>query len=409
MQQEWKGYGVEVLQTAAGEKAPLPEICSGEGAAQVRRFHRQLAAYEVTPLVSLPGLAGRLGLGGIYVKDESRRFGLNAFKGLGGSYAMFRILCEDLGLDPAVTTPADLMTPAVQEKVKHTVFVTATDGNHGRGVSWAGGLFGCRVYVYMPKGTVEERAAAIRRVGPAEVTITDWNYDMTVQHARQMAEAHGWHLIQDTSWAGYEDIPTWIVQGYLTMAVEAREQLAAAGARATHLFLQAGVGAMAGGVLGYFAAVCGAEKPITAIVEPNTVCCVYDSAKAGDGGVHPTEGDPVTIMAGLNCGTPCGVTWPVLRDRSDFFVACPDYAAAHGMRLYASRTGGDPAVISGESGASTLGALALLMERPELAEARRAMGLTKDSVVLLISTEGNTDPDGYRAIVEENAYPLPVD
>ena len=173
-----------------------------------------------------------------------------------------------------------------KKEIKKVVFVTATDGNHGRGVSWAGGIFGCQVYVYMPAGSVEVWAEAIRKVGPAEVLITDMNYDDTVQFAKEQSEAHGWYLIQDTAWDGYEEVPGWIIQGYLTMASEALEQMAEYQEIPTHVFLQAGVGAMAGGVLGYLANSFGKQKPIVTIVEPEAANCIYRSVSAGDGMAH---------------------------------------------------------------------------------------------------------------------------
>ena len=400
---EYKCRGIDILAAEPREKSGIPEAFRAPAAQQARRFHRQIEGYEKTPLVSLPGLARSLGVKDILIKDESKRFGLNAFKGLGGSYAMFRILCRELGLDPERARLADLKTEPAQAKLQTLVFVTATDGNHGRGVSWAGGLFGCPVHVYMPAGSAEVRAEAIRRVGPAEVTITEWNYDRTVQYAMEQSEKNGWYLIQDTAWAGYEEIPAWIIQGYLTMAAEITDELTAREITPTHLFLQAGVGAMAGGVLGYFADLYGEKKPTTVIVEPTEANCVYLSARMGDGKAHSVPGDPVTIMAGLNCGTPCSITWPVLRDYADFYLSCPDYVAAHGMRTYAAGAEGDEAIVSGESGAAPLGALCLLQEE----ETRARLGFDHSSVILLLSTEGDTDPENYADILQKGAFPLP--
>ncbi len=406
-------YGMEVVAADRGKwqdadkRSTLPEAFGKKAAEAARAFHRQIPGYQVTPLVGLKGLADRLGVKGIYVKDESKRFSLNAFKGLGGSYAMFRILCQHLGLDPEVTTLKELLDERYREEIHQVVFVTATDGNHGRGVSWAGGLFGCQVHVYMPAGSVEVRAEAIRRVGPAQVTITDRNYDETVAYAMEQSQEHGWYLIQDTSWDGYEKIPSWIIQGYLTMASEALEQMEEAGETPTHVFLQAGVGAMAGGVLGYMVHCFDRRKPVVAVVEPAAANCIFLSVLEGDGKAHSVEGDPVTIMAGLNCGTPCRITWPVLRDYAEYFLSCPDYVAAHGMRLYARPENGDEAVVSGESGAASMGALALVLEQKELETVKESIGLKEDSVILLINTEGDTDPEGYRNVVEEGCFPVP--
>lgn len=215
-----------------------------------------------------------------------------------------------------------------------------------------------------------------------------------------MAEAHGWQLIQDTSWPGYEAVPTWIVQGYTTMAREAADQLAQAGhPRPTHVFLQAGVGAMAGGVLGCLAARYGDQAPVFVSVEPEDIPCIYRSALAGDGQPHTVAGEAGTIMAGLNCGTPCSLTWPVLRDGVTWYFACPDAVAEAGMRRLGRPLPGDQAVVSGESGAVTAGLLDWLTTRPDLADLRQRMGLDGESVVLLFSTEGDTDPDHYRQVL----------
>lgn len=408
VEQMWNQlYGMDILTANFNQKCDIPESFRVPAAAEAKRFHCQLEGYDKTPLVCLKGLANILGVKDIFVKNEAERFGLNAFKGLGGSYAMFCILCHKLGLDPKTANVSDLKTKSAQAEIEKMVFVTATDGNHGRGVSWAGGIFGCHVHVYMPAGSAEVRAEAIRMVGPAKVTITDMNYDETVQYAMEQSKKNGWYLIQDTSWEDYEKIPTWIVQGYLTMASEITEELTALHIKPTHLFLQAGVGAMAGGVLGYFADYYGEKKPITIIIEPNEANCVYLSAQIADGEPHQVQGDPVTIMAGLNCGTPCKVTWPILRDYADYYMSCPDYVAAYGMRTYAAQLHGDKKIISGESGAATIGALSLIMSNKELQDVRGHMGLNKDSVIVLINTEGDTDPDNYFDIVQKGKYPLP--
>ena len=359
-----------------------------------KRFHNSLPFYAPTKLVALSDLAREYGIGGIFVKDESTRFGLKAFKGLGGSYAMFRILCEKLGLDPG---EADFMTfqdPAVREACRRFRFYTATDGNHGKGVSWAAGLFGCDSFVFMPAGSSEARRRAIEEAGTAKAVITEGNYDEAVETARLEAEKNGGILIQDTAWEGYRQIPEWIIDGYLTLAAEAAGQLG--GRVPTHLFLQAGVGAMAGGLLDYFRRLFPAQPPRTVLAEPREANCHYVSAQAADGEAHTVGGNPVTIMAGLNCGTPCLVTWPIIRDHSFAFCACDDIITREGMRTFAHPRGSDPAVTAGESGAVTLGLLLRILRDAAL---REAFGFTQDSNVLLINTEGDTDPDVYREIV----------
>ena len=359
------------------------------------RFHESIPSYKETSLVSLKDAAKENGVKAIYVKDESSRFGLKAFKGLGGSYCMFRILCEKLGLDESSSDYTTFLREEIRKASSQIEFVTATDGNHGKGVSWAAKLFGCKAHVFMPKGTVEARRKAIEEAGSAVADITDWNYDRTVQHAAALAEKNGWILIQDTAWDGYETYPEWIIDGYLTMAAETIRQMNRV--LPTHIFLQAGVGAMAGGIEAFFMNLADDFLPLVTIVEPDEAACIYQSVLAGDGEMHPLAGDPVTIMAGLNCGTPCKVVWPVLRDCSACFCACKDSVTEQGMRAYANPVGSDPAVVSGESGAVTYGLLLSILQSDEL---RRLFHIDENSVILLISTEGDTDPDGYRRVVE---------
>lgn len=379
-----------------------PAWLSREATAPVRAFHAGVPGYGETPLVSLPHLAHRLGVGALYVKDESKRFGLNAFKGLGGVYAVARAAAEAAGIPREELTWAALTAPSVREKLADLTFVTATDGNHGRGVAWAARLLGCRSVVYMPRGSAETRAEAIRGAGASEVTITDLTYDDAVRKADAMGKARGWHLIQDTAWPGYEKPPRWIVEGYTTMVWEALDQMKAAGAAPTHVLLQAGVGALAGSVTGALAAEYGERCPVIASVEPVEAACLYASIAAGDGAPHKAEGSMTTIMAGLNCGEPCTLTWPILKSRLSAAIACSDAAAARGMRLYGAPRGGDPQIISGESGAATVGALSLMGE-----ECRRFLGLGKESTVLLFNTEGDTDRENWERIVYDGAWPLP--
>ena len=373
---------------------PDISIYSGETASAVMRFHKSLPVYAPTPLVSLKDLSEKAGVQAVYVKDESFRFGLKAFKGLGGSYCMFRILCERFGLDPAKADYSAFLQEDIRRECSRITFVTATDGNHGKGVSWAAKLFGCQARVFMPKGTVEARRRAIEEAGSAVACITEWNYDRTVQYAASLAKQNRWILIQDTAWEGYEQYPTWIIQGYLTLAMEVLDQ--AEGKLPTHIFLQAGVGSMAGGIEAFFMDRCGSHPPLVSIVEPDAAACIYRSALAGDGKAHSVEGDPVTIMAGLNCGTPCRTIWPILRDCSAFFCACRDTVTERGMRAYAYPVGEDPSVVSGESGAVTYGLLLSILESEEC---RSLFRINQDSVILLISTEGNTDPEGYSRVV----------
>ena len=369
-------------------------------AEEVRRFHRSFPMYAPTPLAALPETAKMLGIGEIYVKDESHRFGLNAFKVLGGSYAMGNILAKRLGKPLSETGYAVLTTPETRKTLGDITFITATDGNHGRGVAWTANTLGQKSVVHMPKGSAEERLNNIRACG-ADADIIDGNYDDAVRLSRKEAEENGWVVVQDTSWEGYEEIPAWIMEGYCTMGLEAYEQLPQ---KPTHIFLQAGVGSMAGAIAALFASIYQEDRPKIIIVEPNNADCFYRTAKADDGNLHTVTGDMQTIMAGLACGEPCHLAWEILKDCADHFIAFPDWAAAKGMRILGNPLGRDDRVISGESGASAFGCMAAILTQPELAEMKRELALTETSRVLFFSTEGATDRENYRKIVWDGTF-----
>jgi diaminopropionate ammonia-lyase len=379
-----------------GETSPL---FSREQAQQARHFHQKIAGYKPTPLYALNELASLFGVRKILVKDESQRFGLNAFKMLGGSYAIARLLCEKYQLNIDDLSLEDLKT-RITEKM---TFATTTDGNHGRGVAWAAKQLGQNAVVYMPKGSAQERVDAIVRLG-AECIVTDMNYDDTVRFTLQTAQKNGWEVVQDTAWDGYTKIPTWIMQGYATLADEAVEQMAAMGIpHPTHVFLQAGVGAMAGGVLGYLADVYGARNLHSVIVEPELANCIYRSGIKGQ--IVNVGGDMATIMAGLACGEPNPLGWELLRNCSTQFISCQDSVAALGMRVLGNPLGQDPRVISGESGAVGLGILTAIHYHPQREALMNKLQLGSDSVVLVISTEGDTDVKHYREVVWAGKYP----
>ena len=377
----------------------LPEFLDKSELAQVRHFHESFPQYTPTPLAALPETARALCVGKIWVKDESKRFGLNAFKVLGGSWAMGTLLAEKLGIPLNRISWEALTAPENKEKMGYITFVTATDGNHGRGVAWSAAQFGQKSVVYMPKGSARERLENIRAAG-AEASIIDGNYDDAVRLASKMARERGWLLVQDTAWPGYEEIPKRIMQGYCTLGLEILEQLKEA---PTHIFLQAGVGSLAGAMAGLFASALK-PKPIITIVEPNKADCLFRTAEADDGRLHVVTGDMDTIMAGLACGEPCSLAWEVLRATADHFISCPDSAAACGMRILGNPMGEDPRIVSGESGAAAFGCAARILTDPELTWMKERLQLNERSRLLFISTEGDTDRENYRAIVWEGKF-----
>jgi diaminopropionate ammonia-lyase len=368
----------------------------------VRHFHRSIPGYAPTPLCALDDLAAELGVARVWVKDESPRFGLDAFKVLGASFALTRALTKRLGLEARESGAADfdaLVAERARVENEDITIVTATDGNHGRGLAWAARELGCDAVVYMPRGTAPARFDAIANLG-ADVSIVDGNYDDAVALARKNAEANGWLLVQDTAWPGYDEIPLAIMQGYMTILDEALEQLR--GDMPTHVFVQCGVGSLAGALLAHLVAHLGVARPTFAVVEPVEAACCYQSLAAHAGEPQRLGGDLETIMAGLACGTPSTLAWRILQDYADVFIACEDEVARRGMRLLANPHGNDPAIVSGESGAVTVGLVACLLgecRRKSHYNAVTTLGLDHHARVLLVSTEGATDPTSYDRIV----------
>lgn len=373
-----------------------------ESAKKALAFHSSFPEYQETPLADLKNLAGYLGIKSFCVKDESYRFGLNAFKVLGGSYCIGNYIAGRLGTDISELPFEKIVSPEVRKELGEITFVTATDGNHGRGIAWTANRLGQKSIVFMPKGSSEERLHNIQALG-VDASITNMNYDDAVRHANECAQKCGGVMVQDTAWEGYEQIPGWIMEGYTTMALEVIRQMK--GEKPTHIFLQAGVGAMAGAITGFFSDYYKKERPIITIVEPDKADCIYRSARANDGRPRFVSGDMNTIMAGLACGEPCTIGWNILQDYADYFVSMPDYVAAKGMRVLGNPLRDDARVVSGESGAATTGFVVEVMTRPELRELRRELKLDASSKVLCISTEGDTDCDNYRSIVWDGLVP----
>ena len=390
-----------VLATPA--RQGLPAYLDDATARQVRRFHRTIPGYRPTSLARLAALARRWGVGNILVKDESSRFGLKAFKGLGGSYAVARLICRTLGIEWGTVGFGDLTGDAVRERIGAMTLATATDGNHGRGVAWIAGQLGMKAVIYMPGGSARSRVAAIRGHG-ASVEVTDLNYDDTVRLACRMARENGWNIIQDTFWDGYADIPRWIMQGYTTMSREAIDQMAVEHLQPTHVFVQAGVGSFAGAMVAHLADAYKEAQPRFIVVEPTHAACMLASAAAGDGRPHAVTGDLDTIMAGLACGEPSPLAWDILRSFSSAYVSCDNYVAANGIRILANPLAGDAPIEAGESGSVGIGLLDLIANHPGCNALRQALNIGPQSTVLLFNTEGATDPDNYRDILWYGTY-----
>jgi diaminopropionate ammonia-lyase len=340
-------------------------------------FHRTLPGYRPTPLVPLPALAGALGIGELWVKDEGARFGLGAFKGLGASFAVHRL--------SATRRP--------------TTLATATAGNHGRGVAWTARTLGLRAVIFVPGHTVPARIEALRREG-AEVRVVDGTYDDAVRQAAEASAAHGWQVVSDTAYPGYTEIPGWIMQGYTTLFVEATAQLAAQDRPDPDVvLLQAGVGGLAWAGTAFYARRAGPRRPRLVVVEPLEADCLFASITAPGGAMRESSGRLRTIMAGLNAGTASPAAWPLLRAAVDGFLAVDDGYAEAAMRRLHAEDGKDARVVAGESGGAGVAGLLALCQEASLAGARRELGLGPAARVLAVVSEGATDPDGYRRVV----------
>lgn len=370
-------------------------------AEKIQTFHKSFPVYRETPLVCLREYARATGVRSVYVKDESWRFGLNAFKVLGGSYAIGQYMANRLAMDIRELPYEKMISGEIREKLGDITFISATDGNHGRGVAWTANQLKQKSIILMPKGSSTERLNNIKSEG-ADARITDLNYDDAVRLANEMAEKNGYVMVQDTAWEGYEDIPLWIMQGYMTMAYEAYRQLQ--DVKPTHIFIQAGVGSLAGAVTGFFSAVYKENKPVITVVEPDQAACIYATAKADDGKRHCVTGDMKTIMAGLACGEPNIISLDILRKYADYSLSCPDYVAAQGMRILGNPLMGDDRVIAGESGAAGFGAASEILRNPEYASLKEKLGIDENSVLLFFNSEGDTDRENYRRIVWDGSY-----
>ncbi len=388
-------------------KTPIRDtvkLFSLEKARKVMNYHRSFEEYKETPLVKLPALAEEIGVSSIYVKDESKRFDLNAFKVLGGSYGIANCLAEKLGCDVDEITIDMLRTPEMKEKLNDVTFITATDGNHGRGIAWTAKELGCKAVIYMPCDAVQSRVDHIKKLG-VEVHKSDMHFDDTARFAFEESKRNGWIMVQDTTFDGYTDFSTWCMQGYTTMSCEAYAEMQRLEVKPTHIFIQAGAGSLAGSVAGFFGSVYGEDRPVLTTIEANNCGCIKATAEAGDNRLHKVGGDLKTIMAGLSVGEACSVGWDVLDEYADAHAVCSDSVSAEGMRVLAAPMGDDQKIVSGESGSVGVGMLVEVMTNSELEDVRKNLRLDENSVVLCFNTEGDTDPENYRKIVWGGAYP----
>ena len=356
---------------------------------QATEFHRRLPGYGPTPLHSLPALAAELGIAALHVKDESDRLGLPAFKILGASWAIYRLLCKRLGGEPPGWESTDELAEAFAALHPLTLD-TATDGNHGRAVARAARWFGCDARIFVPEATARSRIDAIAGEGAA-VEVVDGTYDDAVARAAGSAGEHA-VVVSDTSWPGYTEVPGWVAEGYETICAEVDAALTASGLQLpTHVFVQVGVGALAVAMVRHYA-------PGARVIglEPDGAACCYESVVAGEPVVVP--GPHTSIMSGMNCGTVSLIAWPELRDGLAAVMTLDDNTARDAMRRLAVE-----GIVSGETGAAGVGAVMELLTNHLHREVREGLHLGAGSRVLALSTEGATDPENFARIVGRSA------
>jgi diaminopropionate ammonia-lyase len=383
--------------TLADYRSPLDardaETLGKDAASEVERYLTYRDDNAATPLVTLPGLAAELGVKSIHVKDEGFRLGLGSFKALGGSYAVIRLVLEEAAkrLSRHVDI-SELHAPDVKAVASTMTFTCATDGNHGRSVSQGAKIVGARAAIFVHVGVSDERVAAIARFG-AEMIRVEGSYDDSVRKASRIAGEQDWTVVSDTSWPGYERIPGLVMQGYTVLVREALRELSEP---PTHVFVQSGVGGIAAAVAGYFSIAIGENRPSFIVVDPQRAACIVESARVGHRVVLP-HGEP-TVMAMLECYEPSLVAWRILSRVADAFMTVDEEDAMSAMRRLARPASGDHAIVAGESGGVGLaGVIKALADR----DIKQTLKLGDQSRILLINTEGATDPVRYEELVGE--------
>ena len=372
---------------------PAPEDDSAPAILPERRAAARAAVtgfegYRPTPLHRLSGLPASLGIETLWLKDESGRFGLGSFKSLGGAYAVVHLLRERLG---GAVSIAEVAGGRAAAGARAMTVCCATDGNHGLAVAWGARRAGAKSVVFLPGPVSAGRERAIAAQG-ADIVRVDGSYDEAVRACAEEAEKRGWLLVSDTSHAGGDEAPSRVMHGYTVLVDEIRDALE--GALPTHLFVQGGVGGLAAAAIGAIRQDLGAASPKGVVVEPTAADCLYQSAVAGK--PSPASGDLDTVMACLAAAEVSPLAWQVL-DRGAFaFMALDDAGAVDAMRRAATPAAGDPALVLGESGAASLAGLIAAAGDPE---ACATLGLDDASRVLVIGSEGATDPDIYRRLV----------
>jgi diaminopropionate ammonia-lyase len=373
---------------------------SAQGMNFARQSVSQWDGYEVTPLTPLPGLANALGVASVHYKDEGGRFGLGSFKSLGGAYAVYQLLSRMITAATGIQdiTPEDLKSGVYSEHVKGITVASATDGNHGRSVAWGARQFGCNCVIYIHAEVSHGRLVALENQ-VAKVVRVDGNYDESVHFCAEQSDANGWYVVSDTSYKGYKEVPTNVMEGYSVLASEIIDQMNPT--PPTHVFVQGGVGGLAAAVNAAFWQAWEAERPLFYVVEPDLAACIYRSVEAQ----APTNVEVATetIMAGLSCGEISLVAWDILSRGADGVMIIPDSFVGPAMRLLAEAATGDTPIVAGESAVAGLAGLISARGSESLS---RDLHQDENSRVVVIGSEGATDVEIYRKIVGDLADKL---
>jgi diaminopropionate ammonia-lyase len=357
---------------------------------------RNWPGYQFTPLYHLSSMAKAYTLGDILYKDEESRFGLKSFKALGGAYAVCRLLQKEVTKATGKQISSlELWNGAYSDITEKITVTTATEGNHGRSIAWGANRFHCRSVIYIPKTCKAERQEAISRYG-ATVIRTSFGYDETVRECAREAQKNNWIIVSDTSWEGYTEIPSLVMQGYTVLASEIVSQLVSI-RPPSHVFVQAGVGGLAAAIVAAFR--CYWQKSVQfVVVEAEGSACLYVSAASGK--LTPFPDKTQTIMAGLECGEASPIAWQVLQSCANAFLTIPDSLTQDSMKLLAAAPYGDIPIVAGESGVAGLAALRFVLQSSKIS---KQLGLNSDSRVLLLGTEADTAPGYYSQLTGESA------
>lgn len=360
-------------------------------------FHRRLPGYAPTPLIEAKSVARQLGVGKLWVKDESSRIGLPSFKILGASWATYEALSRLPGTQlrswEKITELADQFAP-----LRPLTLVAATDGNHGRAVARMAALLGLEALIFVPDDMAQARRSAIVAEGARVVTVQG-SYDDAV---RLSAEAAGTDtrklVISDTSWPGYEQTPRDVIAGYSTIFREIDADLERRGEDAPDLVIvQIGVGALAAAVVQHYRSADIEDikrRPLIVGVEPVGADCLLQSMMRGR--ISEVPGPHLSIMAGLNCGLPSEVAWPLVSQGTDLFLAIEDERSRQAIHALARED-----ITAGETGAAGVGGLIELLSGEQTELFRSLLRIGETTKVLAICTEGATDPASYQAILAD--------